>query len=98
MQIFINPPYNKTPYILNQTTLDYPTWGNPKSHIVFKQFFADLTPEEFYITNNVANGAIDFIQLDSILKIAKGKFSFTGKDQRTGKKLTITDGYFEYHQ
>jgi hypothetical protein len=36
--------------------------------------------------------------MDSVDKKVKAAFSFTGKDNRTGKKVTVTEGYLEHHQ
>jgi|GEM_PF-2404965 len=98
VELFINPPYNQTIYDLNKTTLDYPTTDDPENYIAFTKEYPDLTPRELYITNTIDVGKIEFVLLDSINKIIKAKFSFTGKDNRTGKKVTVTEGYFEYHQ
>lgn len=98
MNIFINPPYNRTTYILDKNTLNYPVTTKPENYVSFEQYNADLTPEKICITGSADTGRIEFTVLDSVKHIVKGKFSFTGKDQRTGKIVVVTDGYFDFHE
>ncbi len=98
IQLFINSPYQTGKIILNQNTNIYPNITNPKNYAAFINEYPDLTPDDLYVTNAIDVGEINFITMDTNNKKIKAKFSFTGKDNRTGKKITITDGYFEYHQ
>jgi hypothetical protein len=98
MNIFINPPYNRTTYILDKNTLNYPATTQPENYVSFEQYNADLTPEKICITGSSDTGRIEFTVLDSMKHIVKGKFSFNGKDQRTGKIVVVTDGYFDFHE
>jgi len=94
---FLNPPYTKPYYVFNKTTISYPNNIYPEDYVAFFRSYPDLTPEEEYITNSADTGSLDFISLDTTRSIIKARFTFTGRDRRTGKKLTITDGYFDYH-
>jgi hypothetical protein len=98
IQFYLNTPYNTQYYNLNTTTGYYPNNLYPADYALFSQSYPTITPpEENYVTNNIDTGRIDFIQFDSTSQRIKAKFSFTGKDYRTGLKKTITEGYFEYH-
>jgi hypothetical protein len=83
---------------LNQNTSDYPNSLSPKDYAAFINEYSNSTPAEEYITNASDVGTMNINLLDSINKKIKASFSFTGKDQLTGKKVTVTDGYFDYHQ
>ena len=98
IQFYINPPFRSGEYTLNYNTQLYSVSTSPADHGAFTNEYPDLTPDDVYITNPVETGVINFILMDTIHKKIKAKFSFTGKDKRTGKKVTITDGYFEFHQ
>jgi hypothetical protein len=41
---------------------------------------------------------MNILTIDTIQKAIKASFSFSGKDSRTGKKTSVTDGRLEYHQ
>jgi hypothetical protein len=96
--IYINKPYNKSFYIFNNATQTYPNIVYPKDYLAFDRGFPDLTPPENYVTNTIDTGRVDIVLLDSFSNYIKGKFFFTGKDSRTGKKITVTDGYFHYYR
>jgi len=98
VEVFINPPFTQGVYILNKNTLDYPITIYPENYMEFLNYYPDLTPEDKYITNAIETGTLEFLNFDTINFKFRAKFSFTGKDQRTGKKVTVTDGYFDYHQ
>ena len=98
VEFYIKPPYDKPFYIFNQTTSTYPNTIYPLDYIYFFVGYPDLTPSEEYVTNAVDTGRVDIVLMDPINNKIKGKFFFTGKDNRTGLKRTITEGYFEYHQ
>lgn len=98
INIFINPPFNKGSYIIDKNTQPYPNTSYPENYLSLERYRDDLTPEALCITGNSSTGRIDFTLLDSVNHIAKGKFSFTGKDKGTGKVVTITDGHFDFHQ
>lgn len=98
LNIFINPPYNKSSYIIGKNTLTYPATGYPENYLSVEKYHDDLTTESICITDNSSKGRIDFTTLDSTKHIARGKFSFTGKDERTGKTVLVTDGYFDFQQ
>jgi hypothetical protein len=98
IEFYINPPYNKPYYIFNETTQTYPNTIYPKDYIYFFVGYPDLTPLENYVTNTIDTGRVDIVLLDSLSNYIKGKFFFTGKDSRTGKKITVTDGYFHYYR
>jgi hypothetical protein len=95
IDFFINPPYDKPFYIFNQTTNTYPNTIYPNDYISFFKGYPDLTPSEEYVTNAVDTGRVDIVLMDPVSNKIKGKFFFTGKDNRTGNK---TEGYFDYHQ
>jgi hypothetical protein len=96
--IYINSPYNKPFYIFNKATQTYPNANYPEDYLAFFKGYPDLTPSEEYVTNTVDTGRVDIVLLDSFSNYIKGKFFFTGKDSRTGKKITVTDGYFHYYR
>jgi hypothetical protein len=98
IDFIINSPYKIGQLLFNQNTTSYPNTLSPKDYAAFINAYSNLTPEEEYITNNIDNGKINLLILDTINKLVKATFSFTGKDNRTGKKVTVTDGYLEYHQ
>lgn len=98
IDIFINPPYNQNTYNLDKNTIDYPTTSFPENYLSFEQYYAYLTPEEIYITSSSNTGRIDFTFLDSTKQSIKGKFSFIGKDKHTGKTVSVSDGYFDFHE
>jgi hypothetical protein len=78
--------------------LFYPATSYPENYLSLEKYHDNLAPENICITGNACVGRIDFTVLDSTKQIAKGKFSFTGKDKGTGKTVSITDGSFEFHQ
>jgi len=99
INFWFNPPYNPQYYILNTTTGYYPGNTNPANYALYAQKYSTITPpEETYVTNSIDTGRVDFVQFDSVNHIIKAKFSFTGKDNGTGQKKIITEGFFEYHQ
>lgn len=98
VDFYINPPYDKTFYVFNQSTNISPFIVDPKDYSAFIKTYPDLTPREYYITNTIDTGRIDFIEFDTSAKKIKARLSFTGKETRTGNKITVTDGYFEYHR
>lgn len=98
INIFINPPYNKGTYILNKNTLNYPATSYPENYVSFEQYHPDMTPENICMTGSISTGKIEFTVLDSTQQVVKGKLSFTGRDKQTGKVVSITEGYFDFHQ
>lgn len=96
--IYINTPYDKSFYLFNKTTQTYPNAVYPEDYLAFFKGYPDLTPSEEYVTNTVDTGRVDIVLMDAVNNKIKGKFFFTGKDNRTGLKKTVTEGYFEYHQ
>jgi len=98
IQFYINPPFRSGEYTLNHNTQLYSISTSPADHGAFTNEYPDFTPDDVYITNAVETGVINFTLMDTINKKIKAEFSFIGKDKRTGKKVTITDGYFEFHQ
>jgi hypothetical protein len=94
----INSPYKTGTVLFNQNTSSYPNSSTPKDYGSFIHAYSNLTPEEEYITNSNDTGSINFLVMDSVDKKVKAAFSFTGKDNRTGKKVTVTEGYLEHHQ
>jgi hypothetical protein len=98
VDFIINSPYKTGTVLFNQNTASYPNTLSPKDYAVFLKGYSNLTPEEEYITNSNDTGSINFIVMDSVQKRVKATFSFTGKDNRTGKKVSVTEGYLEYHQ
>jgi hypothetical protein len=55
-------------------------------------------PEGYFMTNEDATGTITFTKADSNSYIYSGTYQFTGLDKRTGKRITITQGRFDYKQ
>ena len=98
INIFINPPYNKSSYIIDKNTLNYPATSYPENYLSLEKYYDDLTLEKMCITGNSDKGRIDFAVLDTVKHIVKGKFFFNGKDKRTGKEISVTDGYFDFHE
>lgn len=96
IRFHINPPYR--PGIIYLDHVTHPASTFPEDYASFLNTYGDLTPDEFYVTNASDTGEIDFITMDTINKKIKAKFFFTGKDSRSGKKISVTDGYLEYHQ
>ena len=98
INIFINPPYNKTSFNADKNTGLYSTTIYPENYLSLEKYNDNMTPEEICITGKGNAGKIDITLIDSVKHIVKGKFSFKGKDERTGKMVSVTDGYFEFHQ
>lgn len=96
IRFHINPPYRPGKIYLNHDT--HPASAFPEDYASFFNTYNDLTPDEYYVTNAFDTGEIDFITMDTINKKIKAKFFFTGKDSRSGRKISVTDGYLEYHQ
>ena len=97
IDLFINPPYDKSYYVFNQNTSTYPNTIYPLDYISFFKGYPDLTPSEEYVTNAVDTGRVDIVLMDPVSNKIKGKFFFTAINKATGKKISITDGYFDYH-
>ncbi len=54
-------------------------------------------PEGYFMTNENATGTVTFTKADSLTGIFSGIFNFIGKDKRTGKTITVTEGRFDYN-
>lgn len=98
INIFINPPYNQASFMADKNTIPYPATTYPANYLSLEKYNDDMTPENICITGKGSSGRIDFTVIDSTKHIVKGKFSFKGKDERTGKMVSVTDGYFDFHQ
>ena len=55
-------------------------------------------PEGHFMTNENATGTVILTRVDSVKTIYSGTYQFTGLDKRTGKRITITEGRFDYKQ
>ncbi|MBI5858771.1 MAG: hypothetical protein HZB42_14160 [Sphingobacteriales bacterium] len=98
INFFINPPYDKSYYIFNKNTSTYGCNLYPQDYISFSRWYPGFTPSETYVTNSVDTGRVDIVLLDTCANRIKGKFFFTGTDINTGKKITVTEGYFDYRR
>jgi hypothetical protein len=98
VQFIINSPFKTGNLFFNQNTTLYPNTLSPKDYAAFVNAYSNLTPEQDYITNTTETGNMNILTIDTIQKAIKASFSFSGKDSRTGKKTSVTDGRLEYHQ
>jgi hypothetical protein len=49
-----------------------------------------------FMTSENATGTVKFTRFDRNAWIYSGTFQFSGIDKRTGKRITLTEGRFDY--
>jgi hypothetical protein len=79
-------------YECNTSTNPTPAW------LEFINYCSYSGPEGHFMTNENATGTVIFTRADSTTYIYSGTYQFTGLDKRTGKRITITEGRFDYKQ
>ena len=80
-------------------TYECNTSTNPTpAYLEFINYCSYSGPEGHFMTNENATGTVIFTRADSVKTIYSGTYQFTGLDKRTGKRITITQGRFDYKQ
>jgi hypothetical protein len=86
-----NDPETGKTYNCNTST-------NPRvAYCEFINYCSYSGPEGHFMTNENATGTVTFSRVDTVKGICAGTFQFSGIDKRTGKRITITEGRFDYN-
>lgn len=73
------------------------TSTNPRpAYLDFINYCSYSGPEGHFMTNENATGTVTFTRFDRTAWIYSGKFQFSGIDKRNGKRITLTEGRFDY--
>lgn len=91
VEIYIPSPLTVGRKNLQYNTLSYPTIVNPLPYGLYRTY----TPSQDFITNDTLGGYVDILFADTVTRKIEGKFEFTGTDNSTGQRVTITNGYFK---
>jgi hypothetical protein len=74
------------------------TTTNPRpAYLEYINYCSYNGPEGHFMTNENATGTVTFSRVDTVQGICAGIFQFSGIDKRTGKKITVTEGRFDYN-